>query len=132
MPKSEVVWTSGGRKTSGARIKLSKGKGLFVINDLLFEEYYPLEVDRTLLCEPLVIVGLEAKDFDISLKVRGGGKKSQRDACRHALARALEKYDPELRKQLKSAGFLTRDARMVERKKYGLRKARRAPQFSKR
>ncbi|MBU1111029.1 30S ribosomal protein S9 [Patescibacteria group bacterium] len=132
MANTTTIWTSGGRKTSTARIKLSPGKGTLTINDRSLEEYFPLKDDQVRLFEPFKTVDLEAGTFDVSLKVAGGGKKGQLDACRHAITRGLEKYNPDLRTKLKSAGLLTRDPRAKERKKYGLRKARRAPQFSKR
>lgn len=130
--KKEEIWTSGGRKSSTARIVLKEGKGSFVINDQDMSQYFPLLEDQTRLNKPFEVTGLDQGQFDISLKVSGGGKKGQRDACIHAVSRALEQFDPTLRAKLKPEGLLTRDARVKERKKPGLKKARRAPQFSKR
>ncbi len=126
------IWTSGGRKTARARIILRRGKGNIVINERSLEEYFPLPEQRIILFQPFSVLNLKEKDFDLSFKISGGGISGQLEAARHALARALERFNPQWRPALKKAGLLTRDARAKERKKYGLRKARRAPQFSKR
>ena len=120
---------TGKRKTSVARVILRPGDGDTWINGKKIEEYFPRQVHRMLATAPLKTAGLEGQ-YD--LRVRGGGPSGQAGAVRHGIARALVEADPELRVPLKRAGFLTRDARQVERKKAGLHKARKAPQFSKR
>lgn len=130
--KTETIWISGRRKTSVARMKLQKGKGLFVINEQKPKEYFPGVLSEQKLYFPFQAVGRNPQGFDITIKVQGGGKNGQLEACVHGLARALEKFDPDLRSILKKRGLLTRDPRMKERKKYGLRRARKAPQYSKR
>lgn len=122
---------TGRRKTSTAQVRLVAGSGDFVVNDQTLDEYFDLETLRVMAREPIDILEV-AGDYDVLVKVDGGGTNGQAGAIRHGLARALEKVDSEFRAPLKSAGMLTRDARMKERHKYGLRKARRAPQFSKR
>ncbi|MFS8641187.1 MAG: 30S ribosomal protein S9 [Symbiobacteriaceae bacterium] len=124
-------WGTGRRKTAVARARLVPGTGNFVVNGRTIEEYFPIQTLRTLVESPFAVTGTEGK-FDVYLNVVGGGISGQAGACRHAISRALVKYDPELRPALKQAGFLTRDPRMKERRKYGLKKARKAPQFSKR
>ena len=122
---------TGRRKTSTARVFLKLGTGQVSINKRSIEEYFPREVLRQHLMEPIQAV--ERMDsFDFYITVRGGGIRGQAGAIRHGIARALEKYDPNLRGTLKRGGFLTRDARKVERKKYGQRGARARFQFSKR
>jgi small subunit ribosomal protein S9 len=131
--KSEAgsCWTVGRRKCAVARIKLVLGKGDITINDRPVDLYFTDNLVRSRMMAPLVL--LERRDsFDISIKVAGGGPMSQSDAIAHGIARALTMYDAELRSSLKKAGMLTRDARVKERKKYGLRRARKAPQYSKR
>lgn len=138
MPKSnsknnEIIWTSGRRKTAVARVKLTKGEGEFTINDgLTPEEYFPTELDVERFYEPFFAVGRNPQGFNVSVKFHGSGKKAQVDAVRLAFAKALVELDEDLHKILKDKGFMTRDPRMKERKKYGLRKARKAPQYSKR
>lgn len=124
-------WGTGRRKTSVARVRLVPGNGNIVINDKDIEEYFDYETLRTIAREPLVITE-QADKFDVLVNVQGGGFTGQAGAIRHGIARALLEADPELRPLLKKAGHLTRDPRMKERKKYGLKGARRAPQFSKR
>jgi small subunit ribosomal protein S9 len=122
----------GRRKTSTARIRLYKGDGKHVvINDQKGARYFSPVTLFDIILTPLKSVGME-KDFNISVKVSGGGMMSQADAVRHGVARALVAFDVNLKPTLKKSGLLTRDARMKERKKFGLRGARRAPQFSKR
>ena|SRR3990167_1047599 len=121
----------GRRKTSVARVRLSTGKGLLTVNGRPLENYFPDAVWQTSVRLPLVLVGKD-KAFNVSVLAAGGGVNGQAEATRHAIARALEKFDPALRPTLKKAGLLTRDPREKERKKYGLKRARRAPQFSKR
>jgi small subunit ribosomal protein S9 len=122
---------TGKRKTSVARVILRPGDGATWFNGRTIEEYFPRESQRSLALSPIRVAGLEGK-YDIRVRVHGGGFSGQAGAVRHGLARALVEADPELRVSLKREGFLARDARMVERKKAGLHKARKAPQFSKR
>ena len=122
---------TGKRKTSVARVILRPGDGTTWINGRPLEDYFPREALRTAAIAPLAISGLEGK-FDLRARLHGGGIASQAGALRHGIARALVEADPNLRVTLKREGFLTRDAREVERKKAGLKKARKRPQFSKR
>ena len=122
---------TGKRKTSVARVILRPGDGTTWFNGRTIEDYFPRAAHRTAALAPLQIAGLEGT-YDIRVRVHGGGPSGQAGAVRHGIARALVEADPELRVALKRAGFLTRDARIVERKKAGLHKARKAPQFSKR
>lgn len=122
---------TGRRKKSVARVRLVPGEGKVTINDRSLDEYFGLETLKVIVKQPLVLTDTLSK-FDVLGKVIGGGFTGQAGAIRHAISRALLKADEELRPVLKKAGFLTRDPRMKERKKYGLKKARRAPQFSKR
>lgn len=127
----EVVNTIGRRKTSVARLYMSAGKGEVKINNRDLKEYFPFEIYQTIVKQPLVLVS-EDGNFDVKLNVAGGGYKGQAEAIRLAISRALCEINPEHRPPLKKEGWLTRDPRMVERKKPGRRKARRAFQFSKR
>ena len=127
----ETTYATGRRKTSTARVYLSEGKGNILVNDIPLEEYFGREVAKILVMQPLVLLNISSK-FDIMVKVSGGGSFGQAGAIRHGISRALEKFDPEFRPSLKSAGYLTRDSRQVERKKVGLVKARKSKQFSKR
>ena len=122
---------TGRRKSSVARVYLTPGKGKITINKRDIDDYFGLETLKVTVRQPLVATSNEGK-FDINVTVKGGGMTGQAGAIRHGISRALLKYDEETRPTLKSAGFLTRDPRMKERKKYGLKAARRAPQFSKR
>jgi small subunit ribosomal protein S9 len=122
---------TGKRKTSVARVILRPGDGVTWINGKTIEEYFPRMVHRMLATAPLKVVGLEGQ-YDLRVRLHGGGPSGQAGAMRHGIARALVEVNPELRPPLRRAGFLTRDARVVERKKAGLHKARKAPQFSKR
>jgi small subunit ribosomal protein S9 len=122
---------TGRRKTSTARVFLTKGTGKIVINKLSLEDYFGRETAHMILKQPLVKTEM-SNDFDLMVTVKGGGDSGQAGAIRLGIARALLKYDESLRGTLKASGYLTRDARKVERKKVGLRKARRATQFSKR
>jgi small subunit ribosomal protein S9 len=122
---------TGKRKTSVARVILRPGDGTTWINGRTLEEYFPRDVLRTTALSPMRVAGVEGR-FDIRARIHGGGPSGQAGALRHGIARALVEADPELRTVLKREGFLTRDARVVERKKAGLHKARKAPQFSKR
>lgn len=121
----------GRRKTSTARVRVMQGTGNFIVNGKPAAEYFPRIGDLDTVLAPLRAAGLEGK-VDVSVLVRGGGISGQAGAVRHGLARALVKMDPELRPVMRQAGFLTRDARMVERKKPGLKKARKAPTYTKR
>jgi small subunit ribosomal protein S9 len=122
---------TGKRKTSVARVILRPGDGATWVNGRTIEEYFPRRALRSIATAPLRIAGVEGR-FDIRARLQGGGPTGQAGALRHGIARALVEADPELRTVLKREGFLTRDARIVERKKAGLHKARKAPQFSKR
>ena len=122
---------TGRRKSSVARVYLVPGTGKITINKRDIDEYLGLETLKVVVRQPLVLTGTEGK-FDVIVNVKGGGYTGQAGAIRHGISRALLEADGEYRPQLKAAGFLTRDPRMKERKKYGLKKARRAPQFSKR
>lgn len=122
----------GRRKRSTARVRLFPGgTGQVIVNDKTAEDYLPREGDVDAMLEPLRIVGQE-KVYDVSIHVRGGGISGQRDAIKLGVARALLKIDPDMRSSLKSAGMLTRDARVKERKKPGLKRARKAPTYTKR
>ena len=127
---TEQFTATGRRKTSVARVILKPGKGLITVNGLPLEKFFP-EIKQASARQPLEAVSALSK-FDIIANVSGGGVTGQSEALRHGIARALLKVDSEMRKTLKVAGFLTRDPRMVERKKYGRKKARRRFQFSKR
>jgi len=122
---------TGRRKTSTARVYLTSGNGSITINRRSLDGYFGREVARMIVRQPLELVEMVEK-FDINVSVRGGGSFGQAGAIRHGITRALMDYDRELKPTLRKAGFVTRDAREVERKKVGLRKARKKPQFSKR
>ncbi len=122
---------TGKRKTSVARVILRPGDGKTWINGKTLEEYFPRATHRVLATAPLKVADAEGT-YDLRVRVHGGGPSGQAGAIRHGIARALVEADPSLRVSLKREGFLTRDARVVERKKAGLHKARKAPQFSKR
>ena len=128
---AEYTRATGRRKTAVARVMLTPGSGAFVINGKNIEDYFNLETMRIIAKQALVLTNTESK-YDIKVNVVGGGMNGQAGAIRHGVARALKLADPTLKDEIKKAGFLTRDSRMVERKKYGLKKARRAPQFSQR
>jgi small subunit ribosomal protein S9 len=122
---------TGKRKTSVARVILRPGDGTWWINGRTLEEFFPRPVLRATACAPLKVAGVEGS-FNVRARLHGGGITGQAGALRHGIARALVEADPNLRTVLKREGFLTRDARIVERKKAGLHKARKAPQYSKR
>jgi len=122
---------TGRRKTSTARVFLRPGTGTITINDRTIEEYFGRETARMIVRQPLELTDSVEK-FDVFVTVAGGGGFGQAGAIRHGITRALMEYDETLRPSLRQAGFVTRDSRMVERKKVGLRKARKRPQFSKR
>lgn len=127
----DVINTIGRRKTSVARLYLQSGKGAFKVNERSLEEYFPSEILRLIVQQPLELTK-ESGKYDLKINVDGGGIKGQAEAIRLAISRALCEIDEEFRPVLKKEGFLTRDPRMVERKKYGRAKARRRFQFSKR
>jgi len=122
---------TGRRKEAVARVRVAPGSGRFDLNGRSLEEYFPSRVHRMIASAPLRAVGKE-KDFDVVARLDGGGVSGQAGALRHGIARALLEVDPELRLTLKREGMLTRDEREKERRKYGLKKARKAPQYSKR
>ena len=128
---AEKLYGTGRRKTSVARVYLTPGKGQITINKRDIDEYFGLETLKTIVRQPLVATNTLGK-YDIKVTVRGGGFTGQAGAIRHGIARALNEASEDYRVILKKAGYLTRDPRMKERKKYGLKAARRAPQFSKR
>lgn len=123
--------TLGRRKEAVARVRLVPGEGNFRLNGRALEEYFPARTHRMIVASPLRAVGRE-KDFDVIARIEGGGVAGQAGALRLGIARALIEIDPELRPALKKEGFLSRDAREKERRKYGLKKARKAPQYRKR
>ena len=127
----QVYYGTGRRKTSTARVYLRPGDGTITVNKRPLDTFFGRETARMIVRQPLQLVDAEEK-FDVTVTVTGGGTTGQAGAIRHGLTRALLEYDEELRKALRGAGFVTRDAREVERKKVGLRKARRATQYSKR
>ncbi len=127
----QFIWGTGRRKTSVARVRIREGTGQFIVNKLEANVYFPLEVQRTDVRAPLTLTEMGAR-VDVFVNVRGGGKHSQSGAVQLGLARALKEFRPDVDSALRDAGFLTRDARMVERKKFGHKKARKSFQFSKR
>ena len=131
--EQEVVrpYGIGRRKSAVAQVRLIEKSEVRIINGIKIEEYFPVVGMQKVCLSPLEVTS-KSDDYGLEAKVRGGGKQAQVDAVRHGIARALVAADGELRGQLKIAGMLTRDARVKERKKYGLKRARRAPQFSKR
>ena len=128
---AENYYGTGRRKTSVARVTIQDGTGNFTFNGKEINQYFPSPLMRMTVEKPFKVVNLEAK-FDVVVNVQGSGLSAQADAVSLGISRALIKMNPELRPKLKKAGLLTRDARQVERKKYGLKKARRAEQFTKR
>lgn len=129
---AELSRATGRRKEAVARVRMKTGEGNFFINGTrTLEDYFPNLATRRIILEPLTVVERE-KGYDFYVRLEGGGVTGQAGALRHGIARALIELDPDLRPALKRAGFLTRDARVKERRKYGLKKARKAPQYSKR
>lgn len=128
---SETYYATGRRKSSTARVFMSKGSGEITINKRPLDQYFGRQTARMIVRQAFEKVDM-TKDFDVNATVKGGGTTGQAGAIRHGITRALIAFNEELRRPLRSAGFVTRDAREVERKKVGLHKARRAPQFSKR
>jgi len=131
MAQTNTYQGTGRRKTSTARVYLKPGKGEITINQRTLDEYFGRETARMIVRQPFVAVDMENK-FDVMVNVDGGGPSGQAGAIRHGITRALMAYDESLRPTLRKAGYVTRDARAVERKKYGLHKARKRPQYSKR
>ena len=131
--KKVQYWGTGRRKKAIARVRLipEGAKGNIVVNGISIDEYFPLDTMKIIVRQPLELVGA-TKKYDVAVNVYGGGLSGQAGAIRHGVARALVVADEKYKPELKAAGFLTRDPRMKERKKYGLKKARKAPQFSKR
>lgn len=124
-------WGTGRRKTATARVRICRGEGKIVVNKRPIEQYFPIPLTRKIIVQPLATTETLGK-FDVYANIDGGGSTGQSGALRHGIARALVKFNEEFRPPLKKNGYLTRDPRMKERKKYGLIKARRKPQFSKR
>ena len=131
MATSEIYLGTGRRKSSTARVRIQSGKGNITVNQRPLDEYFGRETARMVVRQPLVLLEMEST-FDINVNVQGGGGSGQAGAIRHGITRALLAYDEELRSPLRAAGFVTRDAREVERKKVGLKGARKRPHFSKR
>jgi small subunit ribosomal protein S9 len=131
MPAPQQQYGTGRRKTATARVYLRPGSGRILVNDRPLDEFFGRETGRMIVRQPLEAVQLTGK-FDVTVQVAGGGITGQAGAIRHGITRALIEYDDSLRKPLRAAGFVTRDAREVERKKVGRRKARRGTQYSKR
>ena len=129
--KKEQIWATGRRKKAIARVRISEGEGKILINKTPVEEYFKLDTLTNIAKQALVLVGAENK-YDVNVNVYGGGLAGQAGATRHGVARALVLANEAYKPEIKAAGLLTRDPRMKERKKYGLKKARKAPQFSKR
>lgn len=131
MAETQSYYGTGRRKSSTARVRLVSGKGAIVVNNRPLDEYFGRETARMIVRQPFA--ALEMLDrFDVAVNVKGGGPSGQAGAIRHGITRALLRYDGALRPVLRKAGYVTRDARAVERKKYGLHKARKRPQYSKR
>ena len=126
-----VYYGTGRRKTSAARVYMRPGTGQVTVNKRPLDEFFGRKTARMIVHQPLKVAGMEGR-MDVTVTVRGGGTTGQAGAIRHGLTRALLAYDDQLRPKLRAAGYVTRDARKVERKKVGLRKARRATQYSKR
>lgn len=128
---TEPIYATGKRKTSIARIWLEPGEGKFVVNERAIKEYFGRETSEMVALQPLDLTGTR-NQFNVIANVKGGGISGQSEAIRHGISKALLQYNPEFKDALKKAGFLTRDSRVKERKKYGRRGARRRPQYSKR
>ena len=128
---TEPIYATGKRKTSIARVWLALGEGKFSVNEREIKEFFSRETCEMIVLQPFEVTGTQSK-FDVTANVRGGGMSGQSIAIRHGISKALLQYNPEYKDSLKKAGFLTRDSRVKERKKYGRRGARRRPQYSKR
>ena len=131
MAETQTFYGTGRRKSSTARVRLAPGKGEILVNSKPLDQYFGRETARMIVRQPFATLDLLDR-FDVSVNVRGGGPSGQAGAIRHGITRALLHYDGSLRPVLRKAGYVTRDARAVERKKYGLHKARKRPQYSKR
>lgn len=131
MAQTESYYSTGRRKSATARVFLKRGTGQITVNDRPIEDFFGREATRLIVRQPLVSAGLTER-LDVNARVKGGGLSGQADAIRHGIARALLVYDTELRSAMRKGGFLSRDPREVERKKVGLHKARKRPQYSKR
>ena len=131
MAENQVYTGTGRRKSSTARVYLKRGAGNILVNNRVLGEYFGRETSRMIVRQPLELAELTDK-LDIRVNVKGGSNSGQAGAIRHGITRALLEYDPDLRPSMRTAGFVTRDARIVERKKVGLHKARKRPQYSKR
>jgi small subunit ribosomal protein S9 len=131
MAEIQNYYGTGRRKSSTARVRLVAGKGAIIVNSRPLDEYFGRETARMIVRQPFATLDLMDR-FDVRVNVRGGGPSGQAGAIRHGITRALLQYDASLRPVLRKAGYVTRDARAVERKKYGLHKARKRPQYSKR
>jgi small subunit ribosomal protein S9 len=128
---TEAIYATGKRKTSIARVWLEPGEGKFIINERALKEYFGRETCEMIILQPFDLTGTR-NQFDVTVNVRGGGTSGQSEAIRHGISKALLQYNQDFKDVLKKAGFFTRDSRVKERKKYGLRGARRRPQYSKR
>jgi len=131
MANEQNFYGTGRRKSSTARVNLKRGSGAIVINGRTLDEYFGRETSRMIVRQPFDVIEMQDK-FDVTINVAGGGASGQAGAIRHGITRALMAFDETLRASLRKAGYVTRDARAVERKKYGLHKARKRPQYSKR
>ena len=129
--RSPVIWATGKRKSSVARVRLQRGEGEVVVNERPLDDYFGRETSRMIVHQPFEVTST-LNQYRVDVSVQGGGVAAQAVAIRHGITRALLQADPELRGSLKKAGFVTRDPREVERKKYGRHKARKRPQYSKR
>ncbi|QOI10797.1 30S ribosomal protein S9 [Blochmannia endosymbiont of Colobopsis nipponica] len=127
----DKFYGTGRRKSASARVFIRKGQGNIIINRRLYNQYFLQQSMRYAMLQPLELLNISG-EFDLYITVKGGGISGQAGAIRHGITRALVRYDEKFRVSLRNAGFMTRDSRQVERKKFGLRKARRSPQFSKR
>ncbi len=128
---AETIYATGKRKTAIARVWLQPGEGRFLVNERPLKEFFRRETSEMVILQPFDLTGTRDQ-FDVSVNVRGGGNSGQAEAIRHGISKALVLYNSEFKEVLKKAGFLTRDSRVKERKKYGRRGARRRPQYSKR
>jgi small subunit ribosomal protein S9 len=131
MAQAQTYNATGKRKSAIAQVRMSAGEGRIVVNERPLDEYFGRETSRMIVNQPFDVTEIQGR-FDVAVNVRGGGVAAQASAIRHGISRALLTVDPELRSALKRAGYLTRDSREVERKKYGRHKARKRPQYSKR